>query len=96
MGVVANESNAVIKAPMTTLMGSTRTVVTFDDLWLGDRFQPLYAVGTKYPVYTKIRHDQARCHSPESRAMKKSGWGYLGDPIVSVETNEKVKFLPFE
>lgn len=96
MGVTAGENNATVKAPTTTLMGSSKLVVTFDDLWLGDRFQPLYATGPKYPVYTKIKHDQARCHSPVSQALKRRGWGYLGDPIVSVELNEKIKFIPFE
>lgn len=86
-----------VDAPnVTTLMSTTKQVVTFDDLWLGDRFQPLYASGKSYPVYTKIRHDMARCHSLESQHLKRKGFGFLGDPIVAVDKIEKVRFIPFE
>lgn len=75
---------------------TTKAILTFNDLWIGDRFQPMHASGHKYPIYTKTRHDQARCHSLESRALKRKGYGYLGDPIVSVDLNEKIRFIPLD
>ncbi|ATW58069.1 hypothetical protein CNR34_00136 [Pseudomonas phage nickie] len=76
-------------------MGQTnRAILTFADLVVGDRFQPIYAVGKQYPIYTKTRHDQARCHSVEGIQLKKKGHGYLDDPIVSVSANEKIRFIP--
>lgn len=76
-------------------MGQTnRAVLTFSNLVVGDRFQPVYALGKQYPIYTKTRHDQARCHSVESIQLKKKGHGYLEDPIVAVDANEKVRFIP--
>lgn len=76
-------------------MGQTnRAILTFTDLVVGDRFQPIYALGKQYPVYTKTRHDQARCHSVESIQLKKKGHGFLEDPIVAVAANEKIRFIP--
>lgn len=83
-------------AVLPTLMGTTKQAVTFNDLWLGDRFQPLYAVGKQYPVYTKIKNAEARCHSLESKELKKKGFGFLGDPVVAVDLNEKVRFIPLD
>lgn len=71
-----------------------RDILSFSDLVVGDRFQPIYAQGKEYPVYTKTRHDQARCHSVEGIALKNKGHGYLEDPIVAVEANEKIRFIP--
>lgn len=73
-----------------------RSILAFSDLVVGDRFQPVYASGKGHPVYTKTRHDLARCHSLESIELKKKGFGYLEDPIVSVPGNEKIKFIPVE
>lgn len=76
-------------------LGQTnRAVLTFASLVVGDRFQPIYALGKQYPVYTKTRHDQARCHSVESIQLKKKGHGFLEDPIVAVDANEKIRFIP--
>lgn len=72
------------------------TVVSFNELWLGDRFQPAYAAGPGNPIYTKLRHDQARCHSLETSRLKEDGFGHLEDPIVKVDANEKVRFIPVE
>ena len=94
MGIA--QANAAETPKIVPIAATTRVAVTFNDLWIGDRFQPLHASGQKHPIYTKTRHDQARCHSLESRALKRKGYGYLGDPIVSVELNEKVRFIPLE
>ncbi len=71
-------------------------VLSFKELFIGDRFQPAYATGPEFPKYTKIKHDQARCHSLESQALARKGFGYLGDPIVAVLKDERVVFLPIE
>lgn len=89
--MAAHSSSNVVPLGQTT-----RSFVSFDTLWLGDRFQPVYAQGKQHPVYTKTRHDQARYHSLESIQLKKAGHGYLGDPIVAVDLNEKVRFIPIE
>uniref|UniRef100_A0AAU6W0T1 Uncharacterized protein n=1 Tax=Pseudomonas phage Nican01 TaxID=3138540 RepID=A0AAU6W0T1_9CAUD len=93
MNATARKTNNI--APNVIPMGATnRAVLSFSSLVVGDRFQPIYALGKQYPVYTKTRHDQARCHSVESIALKKKGHGFLEDPIVAVDANEKVRFIP--
>lgn len=87
-------SVSVRKSNVLTLGETNREFVTFNKLVVGDRFQPVYAQGKSFPVYTKTRHDQARCHSLESMALKKKGHGYLEDPIVAVDANEKIRFIP--
>lgn len=84
------------KTNVVSLADLNRSVIAFSDLVVGDRFQPVYASGKGHPVYTKTRHDLARCHSLESIELKKKGFGYLEDPIVSVPANEKIKFIPVE
>lgn len=81
---------------VVTLGQTNREFLTFASLVVGDRFQPVYAQGKGFPVYTKTRHDQARCHSLESIKLKKKGHGFLEDPIVAVDSNEKIRFLPIE
>lgn len=76
------------------LVDTNVAIIEFSQLVMGDRFQPAYAAGKGHPIYTKTRHDQARCHSVESINLKKEGFGYLEDPIVAVSSNEKVKFVP--
>lgn len=94
MNATARKTNNE-KAPNVIPMGATnRAVLTFSSLVVGDRFQPIYALGKQFPVYTKTRHDQARCHSVESTSLKKKGHGFLEDPIVAVEANEKIRFIP--
>jgi hypothetical protein len=88
--VTGNNSNVL------TLGQLNSSIPTFSQLVVGDRFQPLYALGKQHPVYTKTRHDQARCHSLESTQLKKKGFGYLEDPIVAVDANEKIRFVPVE
>jgi len=87
-----NKTNSVV----VPLVQTNKAVLSFSDLVVGDRFQPVYAIGKGFPVYTKTRHDQARCHSLESIELKKNSYGYLEDPIVAVAANEKVRFLPVE
>lgn len=87
-------SNNQAEGNVVTLEETGPAFVAFSDLVLGDRFQPVYAVGDEFPQYTKTRHDLARCHSLESIALKKQGFGYLEDPIVAIPGNEKVKFIP--
>ncbi|MEG0063086.1 MAG: hypothetical protein RR740_00635 [Pseudomonas sp.] len=84
------------KQPVVVDIRSTavKAVVTFDELWVGDRFQPAYAAGEDQPIYTKLRHDQARCHSLETTMLREAGFGQLDDPIVKVNANEKVRFIP--
>lgn len=93
---MANQARIQDKSNVVPLGETNRAVVAFSDLVVGDRFQPVYAVGKNHPLYTKTRHDQARCHSLESIALKKKGFGYLEDPIVAVPANEKIKFIPVE
>ena len=104
--VIDHSSKAVPKSKRTAprktadankvvpLVQTSVAVIEFAQLVVGDRFQPAYATGPDHPVYTKSRHDQARCHSVESINLKKEGFGYLEDPIVAVANNEKVTFLP--
>lgn len=89
-------NQAIRKDNVININETSPNVLAFAQLVVGDRFQPVYAVGKNHPVYTKTRHDQARQYSLESIKLKKQGYGYLEDPIVAVAANEKVKFIPFE
>lgn len=64
------------------------TAKTFNALWAGDRFT---AFGS---LWTKIGHDTARQHSPESVKLGEDGYGYLGDTICSFATSDPVEFDP--
>lgn len=90
MATAARKSAQVVDIRTTAV----KAIVSFDELWVGDRFQPAYAVGDDQPIYTKLRHDQARCHSLETTQLKEAGFGQLDDPIVKVASNEKVRFIP--
>lgn len=83
------QANKVV--PITHL---TPSIKTFDDLIEGDSFQPVYANGPNYPVYTKIRPGIARCHSVATLKLEGEGSGQHLDPIVKVDKNEKVVFVP--
>lgn len=60
----------------------------FSELHPGDRF-----VAYKN-LYTKLDHQKARKHSQESSDLLDKGYGYIGDPIVSFDPNEQVRFVP--
>lgn len=94
MTAIARKANDTIVNNVLPMGQTNRAILTFASLVLGDRFQPIYALGKQYPVYTKTRHDQARCHSVESIQLKKKSHGYLEDPIVAVDANEKIRFIP--
>jgi hypothetical protein len=87
---IRKESNII------NLAETSPNVLAFANLVVGDRFQPVYAYGKQFPIFTKTRHDQARMHSLESMKLKKQGYGYLEDPIVAVAANEKIKYIPIE
>ena len=89
-------SQAARNSNVVNISETNPNALAFASLVVGDRFQPVYAVGKDQPVFTKTRHDQARMHSLDSMKLKKQGYGYLEDPIVAVAANEKVKFLPIE
>lgn len=62
--------------------------VTFGDLAPGDRFK---AHGT---LWTKLSHETARRHTPDSRELEECGWGYHGDPVCSFRLGEQIAFIP--
>ena len=67
----------------------TKKIITFKDLWVGDRFR-VYG-----SLWTKIGHNTARKHSKEGLALKERSYGYIGDTICSFEEDE-VEFVPAE
>lgn len=93
MGVAATNNTDITIKPVSN---SGKNLVEFSQLHLGDRFQLEGHTGAKYPIFTKIRHDLARAHSHESRALGRKGFGYMDDQLVSVDHAQKVKFIPFE
>jgi len=74
---MTSQSKAVQPAP-----------VTFDKLYVGDRFK---ALGY---LWTKIDWDTARRHGDESMKLGEDGFGYMGDLVATVERAEPVVFQP--
>jgi len=87
----SSESNASVSIPGGEPGYAPRecSVVRFDQLMVGDRFE---AHGGK--LWTKVDHDVARKHSKESMAMKDEGYGYIGDSLCSFELSDVVSFIP--
>lgn len=63
-------------------------LVSFGDLWVGDRFK------SGDVLWTKTRPDIARRHCKESVALGARGLGYIGDAICTFEPGDLVAFVP--
>lgn len=69
-------------------------ITLFHELWMGDDFEVVNDPELEGVLFTKIRHDQARRHSEESRDLRGQGFGHVDDSIVTVKQSVIVRFVP--
>jgi len=83
-----------------TLMPATLPTtpkLTFQDLWLGDRFIMRYPENDGKPsLWTKTDITRARKHSEASQKLADRGYGYIGDNNCSFEMTDLVEFVPVD